>query len=221
VVPHVRGQEDGAQSKECVPGNVETQLDPIRGLECGVQRTFGTVGRPVPAVVVLGPDLQVRGQTEGAAAAFLQLLPPDEPMPPIPAAAYNIGAALLAHEAGIPVGEPWSRVHLGGSRWVTVKASRLGADIAVSIEPSTAAERLDLFTRAFGLSARETEVVTLLGAGLDSKEIAGTLVLSEHTVNDHVKAVLAKTGTRTRQTLLARAVGSQGPLRQSASSPGL
>jgi DNA-binding CsgD family transcriptional regulator len=37
--------------------------------------------------------------------------------------------------------------------------------------------------------------------------MANELVISEHTINDHVKAVLAKTGTRTRQHLLARATG--------------
>jgi DNA-binding CsgD family transcriptional regulator len=183
------------------------------GLRSAVARTFVDPADqllPVgPAVVVLGPDLGVRTQTQAAAAALLQLLPPDEPMAPIPAAAYNIGAALIAQEEGIPVGEPWSRVHLGGSRWVTVKASRLGTDIAVSIEPSTPAERMDLFARAFGLSARESEVLSLLGIGLDSREIAGQLVLSEHTVNDHVKAVLAKTGARTRQVLISRALGAR------------
>jgi DNA-binding CsgD family transcriptional regulator len=33
-------------------------------------------------------------------------------------------------------------------------------------------------------------------------------VLSEHTVNDHVRAVLAKTGSATRQVLLSRIAGS-------------
>ncbi len=193
---------------------VLTSLQPAVtiGLRAALERTFVEADDrllPVgPAVVVLGPDLAVRTQTEGAAAAMLQLLPPDEPMAPIPAAAYNVGAALIAVEEGVPLGEPWSRVHLGGSRWVTVKASRLGPDIAVSIEPSTPLERMDLLSRACGLSARETEVLTLLGAGQESKEIAARLVLSEHTVNDHVKAILTKTGARTRQLLLSRARGA-------------
>jgi len=183
------------------------------GLRAAVSRTFvDPSDQLVPvgaAVVVLGSDLVVRTQTQGAADALLRLNPPDEPMAPIPAAAYNIAAALLACEHGVPVGEPWARVHLGGSRWVTVRASRLGDEIAVSIEPSTPAERMDLFARSFGLSVRETEVFSLLGTGSDSREIAAALVLSEHTVNDHVKAVLAKTGSRTRQTLLARALGGR------------
>jgi DNA-binding CsgD family transcriptional regulator len=183
------------------------------GLRAAVAGTFSAPAEAVvgtgPAVIVLGPDLEVRSKTDDAAAALFQLLPPDEPMTPIPAAAYNIGGALIAQEQGVPVGEPWSRVHLGGNRWVTVRASRLGADIAVSIEPSTPLERMDLFARACGLSARESEILGLLVVGLDSREIAGQLFLSEHTVNDHVKASLAKTGVRTRQVLLARVIGSR------------
>ncbi len=186
------------------------------GLRAALARTFDEPSEPAtspgPAVVVLGPDLQVRSQTKDAAAALLRLLPPDEPMPPIPAAAYNSAAALIAQEEGLPIGEPWARVQLGGNRWVTVKASRLGVDttgdIAVSIEPTSAELRLNLFARVNGLSGRETEVLTLLGNGLSSAEIAGRLVISEHTANDHVKAVLAKAGARTRQALAARALGA-------------
>jgi DNA-binding CsgD family transcriptional regulator len=193
-----------------------TRLQPAvtRSLRSAVSRTFAEpAGHPPPsgsAVVVLGPDLQLRTQTDAAADALLRLNPPDEPMQPIPASAYNVGAALVAQEAGVPVGQPWARVHLGGGRWVTVRASRLGEDVAVSIEPSTAAERADLVGRSAGLSGRETEVLGALASGLTSPEIAGRLYLSEHTVNDHVKAVLARTGARNRQQLLARILGSGG-----------
>lgn len=181
------------------------------GLRATIARTFADpaaeVIGPGSAVIVLGPDLAVRSQTDDAAATLFRLLPPDEPMTPIPAAAYNVGGALIAQEEGVPVGEPWSRVHLGGNRWVTVRASRLGEDIAVSIEAATSFERMDLFARASGLSGRETEILGLLVVGLESREIAGQLFLSEHTVNDHVKSILAKTGARSRQVLLARVIG--------------
>jgi DNA-binding CsgD family transcriptional regulator len=195
----------------------------VPGLRKALARTFVDTPDQLlplgPAVVVLDPQLQVRSQTAGAAAALLQLNPPDEPMTPIPAAAYNVAAALVASEQGVPVGEPWSRVHLGASRWVTAKAARMAEtapggpetvepDIAVSIEPSTPTERTDLFARVHGLSGRETEVLTLLANGLSSHEVADRLVLSEHTVNDHVKAVLEKAGARTRQVLLSRALGA-------------
>src|ERR1700733_11199800 len=50
------------------------------GLRAAIARTFVDAGRqlhPVgPAVVVLGPGLQVRSQTEAAADALLRLNPP-------------------------------------------------------------------------------------------------------------------------------------------------
>lgn len=81
-------------------------------------------------------------------------------------------------------------------------------DIAVSIERTPPAERADLFARAHGLSAREREVLTLLTGGLDTRDLTGRLFVSEHTVNDHLKSIFAKTATRTRHTLLARALGT-------------
>jgi len=167
-----------------------------------------------PAVVVLAPELEVRSQTAWAAEALYRLNPPDDPIPPIPAAVYNVSAALVAHEQGIPVGPPWSRVHLGAGRWVTLRAARMTAaagegDVVVTIEASTPAERREVFALAHGLSPREREVLTELTRGLDSHGIADGLVLSEHTVNDHVKAVLAKTGSATRQVLMSRIAGTR------------
>jgi non-specific serine/threonine protein kinase len=48
------------------------------------------------------------------------------------------------------------------------------------------------------LSRREREVVGLLAAGLTNAEIAGRLVLSEHTVHRHVANILVKLGARSR-----------------------
>ena len=188
-----------------------------RGLRDAQARTFLAAADPVelggPAVVVLDPDLRVRSRTTWALDALQRLNPPDEPMPPIPAAVYNVGAALLAEEAGVPVGPPWSRVHLGSGRWVTLRAARIDttepseSGVVVTIEPSTVDERREVFSLAHGLSPREREVLDALARGADTASIAGALFLSEHTVHDHVKAVLAKTGAPHRQALLARAAG--------------
>ena len=51
-------------------------------------------------------------------------------------------------------------------------------------------------------------MLSLLAGGLDTKQVAAQLFVSEHTASDHVKALLAKTGARTRQVLLARVLGS-------------
>jgi DNA-binding CsgD family transcriptional regulator len=48
------------------------------------------------------------------------------------------------------------------------------------------------------LSPREREVVRYLAAGMTNAEIAGRLVLSEHTVHRHVANILGKLGARSR-----------------------
>jgi DNA-binding NarL/FixJ family response regulator len=51
------------------------------------------------------------------------------------------------------------------------------------------------------LSAREYEVVRLVAEGLSNREVADTLVLSERTVESHVRRMLAKTGLTSRTQL--------------------
>jgi DNA-binding CsgD family transcriptional regulator len=48
----------------------------------------------------------------------------------------------------------------------------------------------------FELSIREREVIQLLAEGLSSKQIAGQLFLSQHTVDTHRRNLLKKTGTK-------------------------
>jgi DNA-binding CsgD family transcriptional regulator len=107
-----------------------------------------------------------------------------------------------------------ARVHLWNGRWLTLRAARLdtaGADIepdiAVSVETASPKERLAVFVRAFGLSPRATELLDHLVGGADTREIAQRMFVSEHTVQDHLKTIFAKTSTRNRRSLLARVLG--------------
>jgi DNA-binding CsgD family transcriptional regulator len=79
--------------------------------------------------------------------------------------------------------------------------------IAVSIEPTSATERAELFARVIGLSDRESELLGHLVAGSDTRQIARLMFLSEHTVQDHLKSMFAKAGVHNRRLLVARATG--------------
>jgi DNA-binding CsgD family transcriptional regulator len=176
--------------------------------------TARTVPRAGPAVLILSPDLGVMTQTAETDEYLRLLIPPDQERQPIPAAAYNVGAQLLAAEAGVDQHPPWARVHLSDGVWLTLRAARLGAperadnrDIAVTIEKSSPTERLDLFSRACALSAREAELLRHLILGADTHLTAQRMFVSENTVQDHLKSIFAKTATSNRRTLMARAVG--------------
>ncbi|MGY1814370.1 helix-turn-helix transcriptional regulator [Blastococcus sp. SYSU D00820] len=168
-----------------------------------------------PLVLLLAPDLRAVRLTPGTQDALRLLVPRDDEGPPVPAGAYNVAAQLLAVEAGVDTSPPWARVHLAGNRWLTLRAARLEGDapreerdIAVTIDESSASERLSLFARCTGLSAREAELLAHLATGADTRDVAARMCLSAHTVQDHLKSVFDKTGTRSRRTLLARALGT-------------
>ena len=55
------------------------------------------------------------------------------------------------------------------------------------------------------LSGRETEVLRLVASGLSNREIASSLVLSEHTVHRHVANILRKLQQSTRAAAAAQA----------------
>ncbi|MGI9005387.1 MAG: response regulator transcription factor [Streptosporangiaceae bacterium] len=173
----------------------------------------GPAPGPGPVVLLLSPDLDVLRQTPQTDQYLRLLVPPEGGLPPIPASCYNVAAQLLAVEAGLDPEPPWARVHLPAGPWLTLRAARIGGaapgqepDIAVTIEAAAPSERVDLFAQAFGFSAREHELLSHLATG--TRELARLMFLSEHTVQDHLKSIFAKTSAHTRRTLLSRALGS-------------
>ena len=100
-------------------------------------------------------------------------------------------------------------MHLSDGFWLTLRAARIDTNIAVTLEESSPVERLEMFARAHGLSERERELLSLLARGSDTRQIAERMFLSEHTVQDHLKSVFAKTADHNRRTLVARILGTR------------
>jgi len=55
------------------------------------------------------------------------------------------------------------------------------------------------------LSSRETEILRLVATGMSNREIASTLVLSEHTVHRHIANILRKLAQSTRTAAATQA----------------
>ncbi|EPH40393.1 putative transcriptional regulatory protein UhpA [Streptomyces aurantiacus JA 4570] len=75
--------------------------------------------------------------------------------------------------------------------------------MVVTLQPAPAADLLPALARWYGISRRERMVVEHALEGRAVKQIARSMDLSPHTVNDHFKAVYRKTGVTSREELIA------------------
>jgi DNA-binding CsgD family transcriptional regulator len=175
-----------------------------------------------PVVLSLDDELRIVARTAASQEWLDVLLPPGPGDAAIPASVYHVAAQLLANERGVDTHPASTRTHLSDGFWLTLRAARIvtpgaaGTDgidgidgIVVTIEEASAAERLELFARAFALSSRESKLFGLLATGADTRAMARRMAVSEHTVQDHLKSIFAKTGARDRVTLLSRALGTR------------
>ena len=86
---------------------------------------------------------------------------------------------------------------------MTTSSEGLERQIAVVLEASPPAQVWPLVSAAHQLSPRESDVTLLVARGLSTSEIGQSLRITEHTVQDHLKAVFTKFGVRSRGQLLA------------------
>ena len=167
-----------------------------------------------PAVLRLSSGLDLLEMTPQTREYLTALVPPAPGESPVPASAYNVGAQLLAVEAGVDSHPPFARAHVRDGRWVTVRAARFGqsgaagSDIAVTLEEISPSERMEVFARCHGMTTRESEVLALLATGAHTREIGAQMFVSEHTVQDHLKSIFAKTACHSRPALVSRATDS-------------
>ncbi|MBV8596627.1 MAG: helix-turn-helix transcriptional regulator [Candidatus Eremiobacteraeota bacterium] len=72
------------------------------------------------------------------------------------------------------------------------------------------ASRQDIVRSAlsrYRLTPREAEVAALVLRGFSNRRIADSLVLTEYTVEDHLKRIFAKVGVRSRSSLASKILG--------------
>ncbi|MEV0226868.1 response regulator transcription factor [Streptomyces sp. NPDC050704] len=68
--------------------------------------------------------------------------------------------------------------------------------------------RRDRNPRDFGLSSREVEVMDLIAAGMNNRQIAATCFISEKTVKNHINRIFAKLHSSSRSEAIAHWLGT-------------
>ncbi len=154
-----------------------------------------------PGLLLVGPDRAVRPVTQ-AGARWLDVLGV-----PMNGARHTVLLTLGELVAGGAGRARRVRLRTRDGRWATLHAEAMSDErdtYAVIVEPSRPADIAAVAALAYGLSARESELVLALARGDSTVQLAERLYISPHTVRDHLKSIFDKTGVSSRNELVAR-----------------
>ena len=198
----------------------DAELDFVRrvapSLAEGARRALlvGEAGDPegpdAPGLVVLSRAGEVESATPGVERWLRELPDGDWDAGRLPSSVLAVaGRALRTAEHPDEPGQvAVSRVLSRSGTWVVLHGASLvsGGDlrVAVIVEPAHPARIAPLLMSAYGLTEREQHVTRLVLQGDSTAEIAERLVVSVHTVQQHLKGVFDKTRVRSRRDLVGK-----------------
>lgn len=162
-----------------------------------------------PGVVLLDEDGTMLSCTDEA-DAWLQELASGWRMPDVPGLSdILIHPELLTLSLATLDADPRprrARLRTRSGTWLIAQASVLRGTghVALVIEPAKASEIAPIVVEAYALTPREVDVTRLVARGLSTEEIAAELLLSRHTIRDHLKAIFEKVGVSSRGELTSR-----------------
>ena len=166
-----------------------------------------------PGVLVVDEDGSLVASTPTGERWLWELSGPGEEGGALPMAVQAVLARLAAITSGpdrfdVDV-QPRARARTRSGRWAVVHASAMHGpgqhgNVALVVEPAQPAELAPMVLSAYGLTTREGDVARLVLQGKPTKVVARELRISQHTVEDHLKAVFTKVGVGSRGELTAR-----------------
>ena len=162
-----------------------------------------------PGLIILDQRFEIDSLTPGV-ERWLRELPGGDAGPErLPQAVIAVaGRALAANDSSRPSELAFARVRARTGRWVALHGALLQTDgrrrVAVIVEPAHPARISPLLMAAYGLTEREQDIARSVLGGLATAEIARTLHISPHTVQQHLKGIFEKTDVSSRRELVAK-----------------
>ena len=167
-------------------------------------------GPDAPAVLIITDRWDIESATPGARRWLRDLPDGDYDGGHLPSAVLSVAGRALrtAAEPARPGEVAMARVPARTGGWVVLHGACLMTPgrprVAVIIEPAQPAGIAELLMAAWDLSPREQEVTRLILHGAATEQIAKQLVISVHTVRQHLKSIFGKARVRSRRDLVAK-----------------
>jgi DNA-binding CsgD family transcriptional regulator len=163
-----------------------------------------------PGLVVLSEEGELESTTPGVERWLSELPDGDLDAGRMPSVVHAVaGRALRTAESSDDSGEiALARVLSRSGTWIVLHGTSLVASgsrrAAVIVEPAHPARITPLLMSAYGLTEREQEVTRLVLRGDSTVQMAERLVVSPHTVQEHLKKIFEKTSVRSRRELVGK-----------------
>ena len=167
-------------------------------------------GPEAPGLLVLSSEWELESTTPGVERWLSDLPGGDWDAGRLPSAVLAVAGRALRSAEGrdVPGEVALARVLTRSGTWVVLHGATLVSAgqrrVAVIVEPAHPARIAPLLMAAYGLTEREQDVTRLVLQGDSTAGIAEQLVVSAHTVQQHLKSVFEKTGVRSRRDLVGK-----------------
>jgi DNA-binding CsgD family transcriptional regulator len=167
-------------------------------------------GPHAPSLLVLSATGEVESSTPGVERWVSDLPGGNWDAGRLPEAVKSVAAQALRTAEGrdAPGQVALARVLSRSGTWVVLHGATMVSEgpqrVAVIVEPAHPARIVPLLMAAYGLTEREQEVTRLVLQGDSTAQIAEQLVVSPHTVQEHLKHIFEKTGVSSRRDLTGK-----------------